>query len=498
MRIFHFSDTHVGSREHFNEDALLRIFEEINTGDYDLVIHTGDITEGGQRKDYERAEKIFEGLEKPVIILPGNHDTRSGGLHLFEEYIGPSNDVREIGDAVVIYVNSSIADSNAGRVGRVKYNLIRDALNEYSDKPIKIIGVHHHILPIPMSGRERNTLSNAGDLLDLITRADVDMVLSGHRHYPNVNHIEGTMVINAGTASSRKTRYGDVNSYNIIEIGGETKRVETHRPDRSTVTREFPAREKRIYSDFGERVFRAVHVSNTFISNTRAFLTQHLSNALNTIRSLEPDLMVHCGGVVQEGIQQDYDLALRYLEDCDFPIIYTPAGRDINYLGYHLFNTYFGLQDQKYATDEMLFQGISSAQYDSTIGIVGETDRGELVGKMNAAPQKFKALFLHHNIIPIPHSREKGLLEDAGDFLREVLDADIDLVLTGTSSHPYAAKVDNTVIVNANSLSSIYQRSLFGNSFNLIDIYEGVIAVFEVNSLWGKRRLLGLYERNHQ
>ncbi len=117
---------------------------------------------------------------------------------------------------------------------------------------------------------------------------------------------------------------------------------------------------------------------------------------------------------------------------------------------------------------------------------------------MNAAPQKFKALFLHHNIIPIPHSREKGLLEDAGDFLREVLDAGIDLVLTGTSSHPYAAKVDNTVIVNANSLSSIYQRSLFGNSFNLIDIYEGVIAVFEVNSLWGKRRLLGLYERNHQ
>jgi len=497
MRIFHFSDTHVGNQEHFNEDALLRIFEEINTGDYDLVIHTGDITEGGQRDDYIRAKKIFEGLKKPVIIIPGNHDIRSGGLHLFKEYIGPANDVREFGDAVIIYVNSNIADSNAGRVGKVKYNMIRDALNEYSDKPVKIVAVHHHMLPIPRSGRERNTLSNAGDLLDLITRADVDLVLSGHRHYPNVYHIEGTMVINAGTASSRKTRYGDVNSYNIIDIDEECKRVETCRLDGSSVTKEYPRKEKRIYSRFGTRKFRVVHTSNSFISNTRMFLKTHFKNALETIEEMKPDLVVHCGGVVQEGIQQDYDLAERYLSGFSVPVVYTPAARDINYLGYHLFATYLGPQDQEYTSDDMFFQGVSSAQYDSSIGIIGETDRNALFGKFKSAPQGFKALFLHHNIIPIPHAREKGLLEDAGDFLRGILDTGIDLVLTGTSSHPYAAKVDNTVIVNANSLSSVYQRSLFGNSFNVVDIYEKVIAVFEVNSLWGKRRLLGLWDRNN-
>jgi len=99
-------------------------------------------------------------------------------------------------------------------------------------------------------------------------------------------------------------------------------------------------------------------------------------------------------------------------------------------------------------------------------------------------------------VLPIPHSREKGLLEDSGDLLREMVDAKIDLVLTGTSSHPFAAQIGDTIVVNANSLSSVYQRSVFGNSFNIIDIYEGAIAVFEVNSLWGQRRLLGIWERN--
>jgi predicted phosphodiesterase len=77
-----------------------------------------------------------------------------------------------------------------------------------------------------------------------------------------------------------------------------------------------------------------------------------------------------------------------------------------------------------------------------------------------------------------------------------MVDAKVDLVLTGTSSHPYATKVGDTVIVNANSISSAYQRSLRGNSFNLIDIYDGAISVSEINSLWGKRHLLGIWERN--
>jgi 3',5'-cyclic AMP phosphodiesterase CpdA len=496
MRFFHLSDWHVGSAKFFQEENLLKAIDEINSGDYEFVIHTGDVTHEGQRDEYEAAMPFYEKIEKPIVTVPGNHDGRSGGLTLFEEYIGPTNNVVELGDAIFVYVSSIIADSNAGRVGRVKYDMIREAFNKYRDKPIKILGVHHHILPVPKSGRERNTLANAGDLLDLILRTDVDMVLSGHRHFPNVYSVEDTVIVNAGTVSSGKTRHGDVNSYNVIEIDDDCKRIITKRVDGREDTVEFPRESRRVFSSFGQREYRIVHLSNTFISDTRSFRKKHFDNAINRINALEPDLIVHCGGVVEEGVVKDYELARDYLSELDSPIVYSPAGRDINYLGYDLFRKYFGEQDQEHSNGNILFKGVSTPQYDSTIGIVGGRERKELVEYLDNVSEEFKTIFLHHNVVPIPHSREKGLLEDAGDFLRDMVDAKVDLVLTGTSSHPYATKVGDTVIVNANSISSAYQRSLRGNSFNLIDIYDGAISVSEINSLWGKRHLLGIWERN--
>ena len=495
MRILHISDTHIGRALDFNKEVLEGILEETRKQKFDLVIHSGDVTQGGRRQEFEQARKILSRVDIPLIALAGNHDARSGGLYLFEKYIGPLNGVLEIGDAVIIHVNSAFEDSDQGRVGMVKFDIMRKALNDHSEKKIKIIVLHHHTIPIPMAGRERNVLTNAGDILDLILKEDVDLVLSGHRHYPNIYQIENTVFINAGTASATKTRYGDVNSYNIIEINESACRVRTIRLDGKIQRFSFPKRKKRIFSDFGEREFRAVHIANTLISDSRAFLKRNFLNAMDTIKKLNPDLMVHCGGLVREGIAQDYEAAVSFMEELEVPVVYTPAGRDINYLGYYLFPTYFGSIDQRYSNENILFQGICSAQYDSREGIVGPSQRKLLLKKLKT-PEETKAVFLHHNVLPISHSREKGLLEDSGDLLRDLVDAKIDLVLTGTSSHPFAAQIGDTIVVNANSLSSVYQRSVFGNSFNIIDIYERAVAVFEVNSLWGQRRLLGIWERN--
>ncbi|HMB41378.1 MAG TPA: metallophosphoesterase [Balneolaceae bacterium] len=495
MKIFHFSDIHATRGNKFRKDNLEFIINEINRGDFDLAIFTGDATNEGQRHEYEIAANMLEKIECPLVSIPGNHDARSGGIKLFEKYIGPQNGVLECGDAVVIYVNSSVGDSNDGRIGRGKFNILKKALNKYSEKPIKIVAIHHHILPIPMSGRERNVLANAGDVFDLIQRADVDLVVSGHRHYPNVYDVEGTVYINAGTASSAKTRYGDVNSYCTIDIDENKKDVTIKRLNGEDTRRKYDRKIKCAFSDFGDREFRAIHLSNTYFSQSQSFLSQHYEEAVKSIKTFDPDLLIHCGGIVKEGTPGDYKFAMHEINKLEFPIIFTPAARDINYLGYHLFNQNFGDLDQQYTNDDILIQGISTPQYDSSIGVVGETERNDLLKGLTNAPHKFRSVFLHHNIIPIPHSREKGLLEDAGDLLRELVDEEIDLVLTGTSYHPYATRVGKTVIVNANSVSSAYQRSRFGNSFNLIDIYEKAIVVSEINSFWGTRKLLGIWER---
>lgn len=495
MKIFHFSDMHAGSKKHFREENMNHIIKEINEGEYDLAIFSGDATNEGQRHEYEKASEMLGKIEVPLISIPGNHDARSGGIKLFEEYIGPQNGVHDLGEAVVIAVNSAVGDSNDGRVGRVKFNMLKDALNEHSDKPIKILAIHHHILPIPMSGRERNVLANAGDLLDLIQKADVDLVVSGHRHYPNVYNVEETVFINAGTASSKKTRYGDVNSYCEIDIDETKKKVTTKRLNGENTVNEFPRKTKKVFSDLGSRQFRAIQMSNTFFSDGDSFLARHWNQAVKTIESLDPNLLIHCGGIVKEGLPGNYDNAIRQLNEIDYPMVFTPAARDINYMGYHLFNRHFGELDQEFEQDDFFFQGLSTPQYDSSIGVMGETEREALIQKMDDISHDFRGVFLHHNIVPIPHSREKGLLEDAGDLLRELVDAGIDLALTGTSYHPFATRVDGMVIVNVNSVSSAYQRSRFGNSFNLIDIYQKAIVVSEVSAFWGKRRLLGIWER---
>ncbi len=500
MKILHLSDTHIGSEKYFDRDPLIHVLNKLNEGGYDLLIHSGDITQEGKEEHFIEAQKLLSKVETPCVTIPGNHDKRSGGIALYKKYIGPPNGTMEQDEAIVIFVDSCVQDSNDGRVGMTKFNMISRALREYSDKTIKILVIHHHILPIPMAGRERNVLSNAGDLLDLFLRFEVDLVLSGHRHYPNVYNINNTVFVNAGTVSGKKTRYGDVNSYNEIDIDEDKLRVQTNRfiNKKSVDVKEYPREGRRIFYDFGEKRFRIIHISNTFISPSTKFRQLHFLNALKNINSLEGNVLVHCGGIVEEGIPRDYDLAKNYMDRFDLPVVYTPAGRDMNYLGYDLYQEHFGDIDQSFTGKNFYLQGIASSQYDSPVGIIGETQRERVFQKLREKQNQFKCIFLHHNVLPIPHAREKGLLEDSGDFLREAVDEKVDLILTGTSSHPFAASVEKTVIVNANSLSSVYQRSLFGNSFNVIDVYDEAIVVSEINCLWKTRRLLGIWERNNK
>jgi putative phosphoesterase len=495
MRICHISDTHVCAGREFRKEIFIKTIDRINSENFDLVIHSGDLTNSGRLDEYVEAKKLLKRIRPPLVIVPGNHDARNGGIHLFKGEIGSTSGILKTEDALVSFVNSSVPDSDDGRVGMVKFRMLNQAFIDNWEKPVKIVVIHHHIIPIPMAGRERNILSNAGDLLDLFLRYDVDLVLSGHRHYPNVHKVGNTLFINAGTLSSQKTRYGDVNSYGVIEIENREFKLITRRLNGEKNIKKFFMSKPSVFTDLGRRMFRMVQISNSFITGSEVFLKKHFRNAIRSISGFEPDLVVHCGGLVYEGIARNYLLAKGKFADLKFPKLFSPAGRDINYLGYHLFGEYFGNMDQSFTNGDVIVKGISTAQYDSINGIVGPTEIRVLLRELNESEENFKAVMFHHNIIPIPHSREKGLLEDSGDILRKLVDAKVDLVMTGASSHPYAVKVGETLIVNANSLSGVYQRSIFGNSYNLIDIFERAVAVSEVNSLWGRRRLIGLWKR---
>lgn len=83
---------------------------------------------------------------------------------------------------------------------------------------MKILALHHHLIPIPGTGRERNIPVDAGDVLKLCTELELNLILSGHKHLPWVWRLENTYLVTAGTATSRRLKGRYYPSFNVLEI----------------------------------------------------------------------------------------------------------------------------------------------------------------------------------------------------------------------------------------------------------------------------------------
>ena len=72
--------------------------------------------------------------------------------------------------------------------------------------------------PVPGTGRERNVVYDAGDCIECLQRAGVQLVLSGHKHVPYAWKLEDIFIVNAGTVSSLRLRGNTRPCYNVIEV----------------------------------------------------------------------------------------------------------------------------------------------------------------------------------------------------------------------------------------------------------------------------------------
>src|SRR5436190_1798647 len=86
-------------------------------------------------------------------------------------------------------MNRVIVELNEGQIGRERYEWIKESFAK--DVELKVFALHHHLLPVPGTGRERSTVTDAGDLLELLIELGVQVVLSGHKHVPYVWRLEG-------------------------------------------------------------------------------------------------------------------------------------------------------------------------------------------------------------------------------------------------------------------------------------------------------------------
>jgi 3',5'-cyclic AMP phosphodiesterase CpdA len=239
LTICQISDIHCGSA-YFIPDLLERSILEINDLEPTAVVVSGDLTDAGYRQEFEQAAEYVGRFRcENLMVIPGNHDSRNVGYIHFERLFGERYSVIEFDEAIMVGVDSSEPDLNDGRLGREHYGFIRDSFENAGEK-LKIFVVHHHLIPIPGTGRERNIIFDAGDILELLAGLGVNLVLSGHKHVPYSWRLENMFVVNAGTASTTRLRGNTRPCYNIIEI--ENGRVK--------VFRKYPFKEREMVVDF--------------------------------------------------------------------------------------------------------------------------------------------------------------------------------------------------------------------------------------------------------
>lgn len=226
------SDIHCGSI-YFEQELLTAAVNEIQELAPDLVVVAGDLTEEGYAAQFQTAREALRPLQEEftTVVIPGNHDARNVGYVHFADSFGKGETGAKLdrslhlsrsgapGMISVVAVDSSKPDLNEGEVGRERYEWIAEKFSYPAD--YRIFVLHHHLVPVPGTGRERNIVWDAGDVLALLDNAEVNLVLAGHKHVPHVWVVGDMLIVNSGTASSFRLRGYTRPSYNVLHITEE-------------------------------------------------------------------------------------------------------------------------------------------------------------------------------------------------------------------------------------------------------------------------------------
>jgi Icc protein len=242
--IVQLSDLHCG-QQFFLPTLLERAIVEVNELAPDVVVISGDLTSHGFKEEYGVAREYIDAIEcKSLVVIPGNHDSRNVGYVHFEELFGERRSELHTDGVSILAVDSTEPDLDHGIIGRGRYEWIEEHFGAH-DAYLKIFVLHHHLLPVPGTGRERNIVHDAGDTIECLLRSGAHLVLSGHKHVPYAWRLEDLFVVNAGTVSTTRLRGKTKPCYNVIEAT----------PERVTVYRKYPFHDRDAILAFDPQTF---------------------------------------------------------------------------------------------------------------------------------------------------------------------------------------------------------------------------------------------------
>jgi 3',5'-cyclic AMP phosphodiesterase CpdA len=249
VTIVHISDLHFPCVQEKIAWELLRAIHDARPS---LVVISGDLTQRGRERQYQRARQFLDELPKNTLVVPGNHDVPL--YDLLRRFYRPTERFTRLitpdlaptyrdEQMVVVGTNSTRAFTldihgfwKNGTLSDTQLEMLRRQFAGAASEQLKVL-VMHHPLVNPWNERSRDTARGRKRILRVLETIGVDLVLSGHLHRSYTRHAplmtEGAspvLCIQAGTGSSTRLR-GEGNGFNLIGWNGSEVSVKLMRYD---------------------------------------------------------------------------------------------------------------------------------------------------------------------------------------------------------------------------------------------------------------------------
>jgi Icc protein len=147
----------------------------------DAVLVTGDIVQDDPA-GYAHFRRVFSGLGKPVLCLPGNHDDPQAMRRELNRAPFVLDGFADLGAWRIVLLDSCVPMSAGGHLSESSLAALDEALETSADRHA-LVCLHHH--PVSMSSRwlDQVGLDNSAEFFRVIDRhRHVRAILWGHVH----------------------------------------------------------------------------------------------------------------------------------------------------------------------------------------------------------------------------------------------------------------------------------------------------------------------------
>jgi Icc protein len=215
------SDLHIGERsfgmrstiverprpeEHHPERSTRAALRELRAWGAAALVVKGDVTHGGKARQWDRFAALIDGVEIPLVVIPGNHDTGEGpgALRRLRAGEGPTDrqpplpiaaararvgldpagpvQVLDVPGLRIVAATTSVPGQRAGRLDLVTAEVAERAAEV--DTPV-FVALHHQLLtlPVPHHPPPGVPANQSQHFLDTLLAANpAAFVTSGHTH----------------------------------------------------------------------------------------------------------------------------------------------------------------------------------------------------------------------------------------------------------------------------------------------------------------------------